>query len=57
MYGIVWLGLIAAAAGAVIGIVMMFTQDESALFGAATAAVSVALGAALYLISKVLDRQ
>ena len=57
MYGIVWLGLIAAAAGAVLGLIMMFAQNESALLGGATVAVSVALGAVLYLISKVLDRQ
>jgi uncharacterized membrane protein YoaK (UPF0700 family) len=57
MYGIVWLGLIAAAVGAVIGVVMMFAQGESSLLGAATVAVSIALGALLYLIGKVLDRQ
>lgn len=56
-YGVVWLGLIAAAGGAAVGFIMMFAQDESALLGAATVAVSIALGAVLYLISKVLDRQ
>lgn len=57
MYGIVWLGLIAAAAGVVLGVVMMFSPDESLLVGAATVAVSITLGALLYLVSKVLDRQ
>ena len=38
-YGIVWLGLIAATGGGVIGFIMMFAQNESALLGAATVAV------------------
>jgi hypothetical protein len=57
MYGIVWVGLIAAAAGVVIGLVMMFSEAESTLAGAATVSVSIALGALVYLVSKVLDRQ
>jgi hypothetical protein len=57
MYGIVWLGLIAAATGVVIGLIMMFSPEQSMLGGASTAALSVALGSLIYLVSKVLDRQ
>lgn len=57
IYGVVWVGLIAAAVGAMTGLVLMTSSDASVLLGAATTAVSVAVGALVYLVSKVLDRQ
>ncbi|MBM6401007.1 hypothetical protein [Phycicoccus sonneratiae] len=56
VYGIGWIGLLAAAAGVVIGVVRMFSEGESTLAGAATVAVSVAVGVLIYLVTKVLDR-
>lgn len=56
VYGIGWIGLLAAAAGGLIGITLMFGGEGSALMGAATTAVSVALGVLIYLVTKVLDR-
>lgn len=57
IYGIVWVGLVAASVGAVIGALMMSSPDGSALVGGATIALSTAMGALVYLVSKVLDRQ
>jgi hypothetical protein len=56
VYGIGWIGLLAAAAGVLIGVVMMFSEGESTLAAAATVAVSVSLGVLIYLVTKVLDR-
>ncbi|MGG5260640.1 hypothetical protein [Phycicoccus avicenniae] len=57
VYGIGWIGVLAAAAGVVIGVAMMSSGDGSGLVGAATTAVSVSLGVLTYLVTKVLDRQ
>ena len=56
VYGIGWIGLLAAAAGVLIGVIMMFSEGESPLAAAATVAVSVSLGVLIYLVTKVLDR-
>ena len=56
VYGIGWIGLLAAAAGVLIGFTMMFSEEESTLLAAATVAVSVSLGVLIYLVTKVLDR-
>jgi hypothetical protein len=50
-------GLIGPATGLVIGLVIMLSEAESTVAGAATVSVSIALGALVYLVSKVLDRR
>lgn len=57
VYGTAWVGLVAAAVGVVVGVVMMRAENGSVLLGAATVALSTALGTVVYLISKILDRQ
>ncbi|QKE84615.1 hypothetical protein [Arthrobacter sp. NEB 688] len=56
IYGVVWLGLLAAAVGTVIGLWLALSDEGSLAIGAAVTATSVALGALVYLVSKVLDR-
>ncbi|WP_030529018.1 hypothetical protein LG324_13225 [Phycicoccus jejuensis] len=56
IYGVVWLGLLAAAAGVVVGVVTALSETGFFVVGAALTTTSVTLGALVYLVSKVLDR-
>ncbi len=56
IYGVVWLGLLAAAAGVVVGVGTAVSETGSFVVGAAVTTTSVTLGALVYLVSKVLDR-
>lgn len=56
VYGIAWMGLLAAAVGVVVGVAMVLSEDESGLLGVAAIAVSASLGVLTYLVTKLLDR-
>lgn len=56
IYGLVWFGLLAAAVGVVVGLLIVMSEDGSVLAGGAVASLSVAIGVLIYLVSKVLDR-
>ncbi|NHI19387.1 hypothetical protein H9L10_12855 [Phycicoccus endophyticus] len=60
---LVWVGMLSAVAGVLLGAALAFSQPDGAsssgrsLLGLAVVVISTALGALVYLVGKVLERQ